>query len=304
MEYELYHHGILGMKWGIRRYQNKDGSLTDAGKKRYKTSSSLTKAVLKKSSSLKRLQDVANYSNEYYTKVIHPAEEAGVVDAESWRNPDSLYTQTARLRDQLEDKFFKEYEDAEYDVHKELVAGSKKYNEQYKQSIDQLISSRKELTDSLDRIISDNQKVSEYASEFAKVNWEKRKDDLSNYGIKSLDQYTSYIKNVLKGKEGISEETDEVLNYLADKNPVIKKKAQLVLKNNASANKIAEKLTRDAIKTASKNSNFDKMILKGSEHSLSYYAGKDYIENISGIPYSTVGYTISDAWYGYTPKKK
>lgn len=31
---ELYHWGIKGMKWGIRRYQNKDGSLTAAGKKR------------------------------------------------------------------------------------------------------------------------------------------------------------------------------------------------------------------------------------------------------------------------------
>lgn len=31
---ELYHHGVKGMKWGIRRYQNKDGSLTAAGKKR------------------------------------------------------------------------------------------------------------------------------------------------------------------------------------------------------------------------------------------------------------------------------
>lgn len=30
----LEHHGILGMRWGIRRYQNKDGSLTAAGKKR------------------------------------------------------------------------------------------------------------------------------------------------------------------------------------------------------------------------------------------------------------------------------
>lgn len=31
----LEHHGILGMKWGVRRFENKDGSLTAAGKKRY-----------------------------------------------------------------------------------------------------------------------------------------------------------------------------------------------------------------------------------------------------------------------------
>ena len=31
---EIYHHGILGQKWGIRRFQNKNGSLTPAGQKR------------------------------------------------------------------------------------------------------------------------------------------------------------------------------------------------------------------------------------------------------------------------------
>ena len=36
MEYDvLAHHGVKGMKWGVRRYQNKDGTLTNAGKKRY-----------------------------------------------------------------------------------------------------------------------------------------------------------------------------------------------------------------------------------------------------------------------------
>lgn len=38
MEEYLQHHGILGQKWGVRRFQNSDGSLTAAGKKRYSRS--------------------------------------------------------------------------------------------------------------------------------------------------------------------------------------------------------------------------------------------------------------------------
>lgn len=40
---EVYHSGIKGMHWGIRRYQNPDGSLTAAGKKRYGTKANFEK---------------------------------------------------------------------------------------------------------------------------------------------------------------------------------------------------------------------------------------------------------------------
>ena len=42
-KYELSHWGVLSMKWGVRRYQNADGTLTTAGKKRYGTKANFEK---------------------------------------------------------------------------------------------------------------------------------------------------------------------------------------------------------------------------------------------------------------------
>lgn len=43
----MEHFGILGMKWGLRRYQNEDGTLTSAGKTRYKVASGSERETLK-----------------------------------------------------------------------------------------------------------------------------------------------------------------------------------------------------------------------------------------------------------------
>ena len=61
---ELYHHGIKGMKWGVRRFQRKDGSLTSAGKKRYLDDPSVTSSKAKMDAARKKQRAAnADYTN-------------------------------------------------------------------------------------------------------------------------------------------------------------------------------------------------------------------------------------------------
>ena len=84
MSYYIAHSGTKGMKWGVRKYQNEDGSLTEAGKERYGKTSSKTTAYerelirqyeMKKNmpaSAYEQVKNKHNYSryssDKYWTK--------------------------------------------------------------------------------------------------------------------------------------------------------------------------------------------------------------------------------------------
>lgn len=72
MTYDQYlaHHGILGMHWGVRRFQNPDGSLTPAGERRYDVDGSKISKRKQRKAFAKAQQRTADYiNNEYIHKL-------------------------------------------------------------------------------------------------------------------------------------------------------------------------------------------------------------------------------------------
>lgn len=91
---ELYHSGIKGMKWGIRRYQNYDGTLTDEGRRRY---AGVDKDTYEKMSDADKAKvDAAGIAN--FEAAARSTESAGKIakEAENITRASQTFTQESR----------------------------------------------------------------------------------------------------------------------------------------------------------------------------------------------------------------
>ena len=82
-ESELYHHGIKGQKWGIRRYQNEDGTLTAEGKRR---SSQYNRAVNQYNREYERF--APNIYLKAYNKTVDEYNNGKIDEYNKTHNPD------------------------------------------------------------------------------------------------------------------------------------------------------------------------------------------------------------------------
>lgn len=104
---ELTHHGVMGMKWGVRRYQNADGTLTAKGKARFREVASDSKLANKDTKAALKVYRKNKFiykpdkNSEYYRKKASKAKEKG--DSEKAKK----YIENAKKFEKMSSEFNK-----------------------------------------------------------------------------------------------------------------------------------------------------------------------------------------------------
>lgn len=101
MSNELQHHGIKGQKWGVRRFQNADGSLTAEGKKRYSVSD--YQQAIDKTKTAGKIVNEAKTLNNTIKKVNDPAAERRIRKSAAEMSDIELQKRVQRLN--MEDNY-------------------------------------------------------------------------------------------------------------------------------------------------------------------------------------------------------
>ena len=111
----LAHHGIKGQKWGIRRYQNEDGTLTEEGKRRY--SKDLLKAYKRNNRDL--IKSDINYIVDQHPEIVEASKKLKELD-----------TKRAKILDNMKNSS-KEFKEAEKKAEKLAKKECDRFGEDY-----------------------------------------------------------------------------------------------------------------------------------------------------------------------------
>lgn len=146
---ELYHWGVRGMKWGVRRYQNKDGSLTKAGKKRYDKELAKTKAELKSVKEREKTKAKIDKLNAMKADVENRKKALGDIDTiDKAKNSIKNHSEEKKSKKRT----IKDLSDAELQAKVDRLQLEKRYRDLMKESVPKESKKGKEfVSDVLDK---------------------------------------------------------------------------------------------------------------------------------------------------------
>ena len=184
---ELYHHGIKGQKWGVRRFQNSDGTLTSAGKQRYSYDGASTQDKAKRLLSRELDADVAIRKRwEQYDNDVKKLDKIAPKEGEFWDENFHMTAKAAKYmdaRDKLydeardfENKQWKAREKEELKLRKDVFA-----NKDIKEDVIAAGKTLDKLKSVYEDTISENSSYAKKAYEQYKKN--HKDDDDAEYGF-------------------------------------------------------------------------------------------------------------------------
>lgn len=176
---ELKHHGIKGMRWGVRRYQNKDGSLTAAGKKRYDKELEKIKSEKAKVSAQKKIVDRQLQTRAKFNKLDDMREELDVQKKELAAQKKSLFSPRRK----------KELTPEELETKKQEILKRRSPKEVYENAS---LFTDKELSDVYNRMNTEKNIKGLIPKDVKKG--EEAVDKIISYGKKAVDGLGTGIK--------------------------------------------------------------------------------------------------------------